>query len=53
MDRIVKPSTRIQFNGPGGKSVAIVGLCERVARKAGWDSETIGYLKNEMLSLDR
>lgn len=49
----VKPTVVIDFAGPEGNTLVILGRCARAARKAGWPDDTIDSFKNEMLSHDR
>lgn len=48
-----KPVVELQFEGENGNSFAILGACQRAARKAGWSKETTEAWLKEAMSLDR
>jgi hypothetical protein len=50
---INKPIVVIDFNGPDGNTMAIVGICSRAASKAGWSREAVDGMVEDMLSDDR
>ena len=48
-----KPAVSIDFDGPGGNTLAIAAACHRAARSAGWSTAAIEGFVQEMLSSDR
>ncbi len=50
---VEKPSVVLDFEGPGGNSMAILAVCRRAARKAGWPKETVDAFLSEAMCNDR
>lgn len=44
-----KPTVSIDFDGPGGNTLAILGVCKRAAKAEGWNSAQIKKFQDEFL----
>ncbi len=47
-----KPKTRVKLLGKDGNAFAIMGECQRAAKKDGWSAEHIKFVMDEMMSGD-
>jgi len=53
MGVVERPPVYLDFDGPGGNTLALVGGCMKVAQKAGWTHAAIEAFRVEALSHDR
>ncbi len=44
-----KPVVSLDFDGPGGNTMAMIAACKRAARKAGWPNQTFDAFVSEAL----